>query len=99
VAKVARVADEGEGRRVHFDLPEALARFVAEKGSLAIDGVSLTVAACAGSACEVAYVPHTLAVTTAASYRSGDRVNLEVDVIARYVARLQDAIRANGGPS
>ena len=90
VGKVARVLQEGEGKRVTLDLPEALARFVAEKGSLAVDGVSLTVAGCAASTCEIAYIPHTLAVTTADSYAAGRRVNLEVDVIARYVARLLD---------
>ena len=67
-------------------------RFVAEKGSLAVDGVSLTVAARAGRTCDIAYIPHTLDVTTAGSYAPGRRVNLEVDLLARYLARwLEDA--------
>lgn len=97
VGKVAHVVEEGGGRRIAFELPEELSRFVAEKGSLAIDGVSLTVAARAGRTCEIAYIPHTLAVTTARGLAPGDRVNLEVDVIARYVARLSEEAHAPGG--
>jgi riboflavin synthase len=96
VGEVARVIAEGEGRRVTLDLPESLARFVAEKGSLAVDGVSLTVAGRAGSSCDIAYIPHTLGATTAASYVAGRRVNLEVDVLARYVARLLDEAGVTG---
>ncbi len=88
VGQVVEVRAEGEGRRIGFEVPDALARFVAEKGSIAIDGVSLTVAAVRGARCEVAFIPHTLAATIAGSYAPGDRVNIEVDVIARYVARL-----------
>jgi len=58
------------------------------KGSLAVDGVSLTVAGLTDAACEIAYIPHTLAVTSAGSYAPGTRVNLEVDLLARYLARL-----------
>ncbi len=90
VGVVRSAADEGEGRRVSFELPGALARFVAEKGSLAVDGVSLTVAVCEGAVCEIAFIPHTLRVTVAGEYRPGRRVNLEVDLIARYLARLLD---------
>jgi riboflavin synthase len=88
VGTVRSVTTEGEGRRVAFELPAPLARFVAEKGSLAVDGVSLTIAACAGTRCEIAYIPHTLAVTVAGDYQPGRRVNLEVDLLARYLARL-----------
>jgi len=88
VAEVRSLVAEGEGRRLALDLPQALARFVAEKGSIAIDGVSLTVAACEGGRCEIALIPHTLAVTTASDYRTGRRVNVEVDLMARYAARL-----------
>jgi riboflavin synthase alpha subunit len=92
VGLVRGVVPEGAGRRVTLELPEDLARFVAEKGSLAVDGVSLTVAACAGRSCDIAYIPHTLEVTTAGSYTPGRRVNLEVDLLARYLARwLEDA--------
>jgi riboflavin synthase len=88
VAEVIRMAPEGEGMRLTLELPQPIARFVAEKGSIAIDGVSLTVAACTGTRCEVALIPHTLAVTTAGDYRAGRRVNVEVDLMARYAARL-----------
>ena len=88
VAEVVRIEPEGEGRRLALELPQSLARFVAEKGSIAIDGVSLTVAACTGRRCELALIPHTLAVTTAGDYRPGRQVNVEVDLMARYAARL-----------
>jgi riboflavin synthase len=88
VAEVVRMAPEGDGMRLTLELPQTLARFVAEKGSIAIDGVSLTVAACTGTRCEVALIPHTLAVTTAGDYRAGRQVNVEVDLMARYAARL-----------
>ena len=88
VGTVATVAGEGAGRRVRIELPQALRRFVAEKGSLAVDGVSLTVAGCRESWCEIAYIPHTLEATLAGGYRAGRRVNLEVDLMARYAARL-----------
>jgi riboflavin synthase len=88
VAEVSAVEAEGAGRRLTLELPEALARFVAEKGSIAIDGMSLTVAACEGRRCEIALIPHTLEVTTAADYAPGRTVNVEVDLMARYAARL-----------
>jgi riboflavin synthase len=91
VGRVAEVREEGEGRRVRFELPAPLARFVAEKGSLAIDGVSLTVAACSDQDVEIAYVPHTVRATVAGAYAPGRRVNLEVDLLARYVARLLES--------
>ncbi len=93
---VTAVSAEGDGRRVTIDLPTELRRFVAWKGSLAVDGVSLTVAGLTDTACEIAYIPHTLAVTTAASYVVGTRVNLEVDLLARYLARMLDT--AGEGP-
>jgi len=90
VGEVRAVVPEGDGRRLALLLPAPLARFVASKGSLAVDGVSLTVAACDATGCEIALIPHTLAVTAAGDYAPGRRVNLEVDLIARYVARLLD---------
>ena len=90
VGMVRAVAREGEGRRVTVEVPDDLARFVAEKGSLAIDGVSLTVARCKRTVCEIALIPHTLKVTVAGDWVAGTRVNLEVDLIARYLARLLD---------
>jgi len=88
VGEVVTVATEGDGWRVRLRVPAELRRFVAEKGSLTVDGVSLTVAALTDEGCEIAYIPHTLAVTTAGTYQSGRRVNLEVDLLARYLARL-----------
>ncbi|HTM58499.1 MAG TPA: riboflavin synthase [Candidatus Udaeobacter sp.] len=90
VGEVRAIQLEGDGRRVRFEVPEALRRFVAEKGSIAVDGVSLTVAALVPEGCEIAYIPHTLAHTLAGSYAVSRRVNLEVDLIARYLARLLD---------
>ena len=90
VGVVRAVALEGEGHRVTFDVPQALARFVAEKGSLAVDGVSLTVARALATGCEIALIPHTLKHTTAGRYAAGHQVNLEVDLVARYLARLLD---------
>jgi riboflavin synthase len=71
-----------------FELPAELSRYVVEKGSIAVDGISLTVAALPRGSFDVAIVPHTLAVTTFRNLAPGDRVNLEVDVIAKYVERL-----------
>jgi len=90
VGQVRNVAPEGEGRRLVIELPADLSRFVPEKGSLAVDGVSLTVAACRGTRCEIALIPHTLRATIAGDYAPGAAVNLEVDLVARYVARLLD---------
>jgi riboflavin synthase len=74
--------------RLVFLAPAALSRFIAAKGSVALDGVSLTVNAVAGDEFSVLIIPHTLAVTTCGALRTGDLVNLEVDLMARYVARL-----------
>ena len=88
VGQVLAVVEESPGRRITFRVPGELQRFVAGKGSIAIDGVSLTVAACEGDRCEIAYVPHTLESTHIGAYVAGRRVNLEVDLVARYLARL-----------
>ena len=96
VGEIQAFAEEGEGRRLTLALPQALARFVAEKGSLAVDGVSLTVAAAEGASCQIALIPHTLRATVAGSYAPGRRVNLEVDLVARYLARLLDETGAAG---
>jgi riboflavin synthase len=79
--------DEG-GAWVTVRVPEGLARYIVEKGSITVDGVSLTVAGIAGDGIRLALIPHTLAVTTLGTAVPGDAVNLEVDVIARYVERL-----------
>jgi riboflavin synthase len=96
VGEVTAVREEGEGRRIALRVPDVLARFVAEKGSIAVDGVSLTVASCSGSTCEIALIPHTLERTVAGRYQAGRRVNLEVDLLARYVARLLEEVGVTG---
>ena len=74
--------------RMKFELPAALSRFVIEKGSIAVDGVSLTVNSCQGNTFTVNVIPHTARETTLAGLKVGDRVNLETDIIGKYVARL-----------
>ncbi len=86
--RIRSLAPEGDGRRMAVDAPEAVVRYCLEKGSIAVDGVSLTVAALDDDGFEVALVPHTLAVTTLGSLAPGDEVNLEVDVLAKVVERL-----------
>jgi riboflavin synthase len=76
---------------LRVEAPASVGRFVVEKGSIAVDGVSLTVAACDGAGFSVVVVPHTLAATSLGARRPGDRVNLEADVIAKYVERLTAA--------
>jgi riboflavin synthase len=93
---VAQIRARVEAARSHclrIQAPDELARFLARKGSVAIDGVSLTVNAVSGSEIEVNLVPHTLEVTTLTELSAGDRVNLEVDLIARYTERLLTAGR------
>ncbi len=98
VATVTACAPVGEAHRVTLQPPARLMRFLAAKGSVTLDGVSLTVnrlhgpaAAAAGGRFEVMVVPHTLAQTTLANVRPGQRLNVEVDVLARYAARLMEA--------
>lgn len=85
-----------DGRSVRFTVraPDRLARYIAEKGSVCVDGVSLTVNAVDGAAFELNIVPHTLEATTIGGYEAGRRVNLEVDLIARYLERLMLGDRA-----
>jgi riboflavin synthase len=88
VGTVAAVQPEGDGLRLRIEPPAELVRYVVEKGSIAIEGVSLTVASLDDTGFDVALVPHTLAATTLADLESGDHVNLEADVLAKYVERL-----------
>jgi riboflavin synthase len=78
----------GEGWTVRIGFPTALARYIVEKGSIAVDGISLTVAALGEAWFEIAVIPHTWRMTNLSSLRSGDTVNLEVDIIAKYVERM-----------
>ncbi|HEY3776743.1 MAG TPA: riboflavin synthase [Rhizomicrobium sp.] len=87
-AEIAELRPDGESLRVIFEAPRDLMRFIAPKGSIALDGVSLTVNEVDGARFGVNVIAHTLQVTTFGAARAGARVNLEVDLLARYVARL-----------
>jgi riboflavin synthase len=91
VGRVRSVTPEGDGRRVWVDAPETVVRYCIEKGSIAVDGASLTIAAFDDDGFEVALIPHTLAVTTLGSLEPGDEVNLEADVLGKVVERLLTA--------
>ena len=88
VGRIRSVEPEGDGCRISVEVPAELLRYCVEKGSLAVDGVSLTIAALDGDGVEIALVPHTLRETTLSALGAGDPVNLEVDVLAKYVERL-----------
>jgi len=88
MARIVEQRPEAESVRFVFEAPEELALFIAPKGSVALDGVSLTVNEVAQNRFGVNIIPHTLACTTFGSVRVGQRMNLEIDLIARYVARL-----------
>lgn len=90
VAEVVAREDLGASTRFVFQVPEALARFVAAKGSVALDGTSLTVNTVEGNNFSCLLIPHTLAVTTWGGVKAGDRVNFEADTMARYAARLAE---------
>jgi riboflavin synthase alpha subunit len=90
VGRVLKVDGRREGTLLSVELPPNLARFVAPRGSIALDGVSLTVADVKGQTLTVALIPETLRRTMASDYRAGDRVNVETDVLARQQARLSE---------
>ncbi len=89
-AEIEVLSEEGDSTRVLFRAPEHLARFIASKGSVALNGTSLTVNDVEGARFGVNFIPHTKAHTTWGSVAEGDIVNLEIDTMARYVARLND---------
>jgi riboflavin synthase len=91
VGRVQSVEAEGEGLRVFFEAPDDVLRYCVEKGSIAVDGVSLTVAELGREEFAVALVPHTLEATTLSALAPGQGVNLEADVLAKYVERLLGA--------
>ena len=91
VGTVRDVTPAGEGAEMTIEVPPELERFIAEKGSVAVDGVSVTVAAVLPGAFRVALIPHTVAVTTLGLRRPGDRVNVETDLLAKHVERLLEA--------
>lgn len=88
LGRVLQVRDDGRAQRWRFAAPPALLKYIAQKGSICVDGVSLTVNAVDGEGFEVALIPHTIAHTAFMSAKVGDEVNLEVDLVARYVERL-----------
>jgi riboflavin synthase len=88
IGSVRSVEPEGDGERIWIDAPQDMLRYCIEKGSVAVDGVSLTVAALDDDGFAIALIPHTLAETTLGALETGDSVNLEVDILAKYVERL-----------
>lgn len=90
VATVVERQKDGDSTRLTVEAPEELARFIAPKGCVALDGVSLTVNTVKGARFGMNVIPHTLAVTTLDARRPGEAMNLEVDLLARYVARITD---------
>jgi riboflavin synthase len=96
VGEVVAVTPAGRSQRIDIAVPSALARYVATKGSVAVDGVSLTVNAVRGAEFTVNIIPHTLAVTVIGEYRRGTAVNIEVDLLARYLERLLAEPSASG---
>ncbi len=89
VATIERIVPVQDSHRLDLRAPDGLAKFIAEKGSVTLDGVSLTVNSVNGSAFSVNIIPHTWAVTTLADRRAGDSINLEIDLLARYLMRMQ----------
>jgi riboflavin synthase len=90
VARLIEVRSDGESRRLSFEAPEHLALYIAPKGSVGLDGTSLTVNEVSGTRFGINLIPHTLTVTTWGGKKPGDEINLEVDLFARYVARLME---------
>ena len=91
VAEVVSIKDEGDSTRVQLRAPDDLARFIASKGSVALNGTSLTVNEVEGNVFGINFIPHTKDFTTWGDVALGDMVNLEIDTLARYVARLAEA--------
>ena len=90
VGALVSMAQEGDSTRMTFEAPEGLRRFIASKGSITIDGISLTVNDVGPATFDINVIPHTQVITTLGERQVGDAVNLEIDMLARYVARLQD---------
>lgn len=90
VGEIVAIRPEGDSHRVTIRAPEGLAKFIASKGSIAVDGISLTVNEVDGATFGVNIIPHTWDVTNLAGAHEGTKVNLEIDLLARYVARLHE---------
>ena len=89
-ARIIAMVEDGASTRVTFDMPQNLAHFIAPKGSVALNGTSLTINHVSGQNFDINFIPHTKNTTTWAAARVGDIVNMEVDMLARYVARLHE---------
>jgi riboflavin synthase len=98
VGEIAALSGDARSTRIEISVPAALARYIARKGSVAIDGVSLTVNEVQGTTFGINLIPHTQAVTTLGALRVGTRVNVEVDQIARYIERLLAEAARPGSP-
>lgn len=90
-ATVARIESHGDYQDYFFEIPQELARQMASKGSVAVDGISLTLVRCERNLFSVALIPYTLQVTTLGTRKVGDRVNIETDILAKYVQRLVES--------
>lgn len=90
-AELAKIDDMGDWANYYFRIPKELARQMASKGSVAVDGVSLTLVRCEPNLFSVALIPYTLQVTTLGRKKVGDRVNIETDILAKYVQRLVES--------
>ncbi|MBQ3387986.1 MAG: riboflavin synthase [Thermoguttaceae bacterium] len=90
-ATLVKINDMGEWADYYFEIPQSLAKQMASKGSVAVDGVSLTLVRCEPNLFSVALIPYTLKVTTLGSRQIGDKVNIETDILAKYVQRLAEA--------
>lgn len=90
VATIASITTEGDSHRLVIDAPHDLAKFIAQKGSVALDGISLTVNAVNDNQFDINIIPHTWDVTTLGQKNEGDVLNIEIDLMARYAARLMD---------
>jgi riboflavin synthase len=99
VGRVRSIRERGQARQIDFDVPEDLSRFIAAKGSICVDGTSLTVNEVSARGFSVGLIPHTLGVTTLSGLAVGDEVNIEVDQLARYVARLLEGGHPRAGSS
>ncbi len=101
VGSILKRWDDGRSVRFEIQAPEGLAKYIAQKGSICIDGISLTVNAVKGAVFTINIVPHTLEATTMSAFKAGRQVNLEVDLIARYLERLmlgENAAKASASP-
>ncbi|MFQ5458089.1 MAG: riboflavin synthase, partial [Myxococcota bacterium] len=99
VGRVVKIAPEGNGWMYTFEAPAGVARYLVEKGSITVDGISLTVAAVRGRRFKVAVIPHTAAETSLGNRKAGEKVNLEADVVAKYVEKLLGPDRKKRAPA